>query len=187
MPTTADLKGVTLPAETLASLQADYVQRWQKLLETAANHASPGLPDRRFAHETWHDNGPFTWSAAIYLLNAEFMKKMADAVQGDARARDRVRFATEQWVDMLSPSNFLATNPEAQLRMIENADLLGLEHDRRDGDETEAVVKPGDTVPGLTVQSLFDGGHVGKVEVPLLAGVATGLHQDLAGLVDHQG
>ncbi|HEY5634154.1 MAG TPA: class I poly(R)-hydroxyalkanoic acid synthase [Burkholderiaceae bacterium] len=119
MPTTADLKGVTLPAETLASLQADYVQRWQKLLETAANHASPGLPDRRFAHETWHDNGPFTWSAAIYLLNAEFMKKMADAVQGDARARDRVRFATEQWVDMLSPSNFLATNPEAQLRMIE--------------------------------------------------------------------
>ncbi len=119
LPSGGELDAVTIPPETVTALQADYVRSWQKLLETAANHASPGLTDRRFSHETWHDNGPFTWSAAIYMLNAEFLKKMADAVQGDARSRDRVRFATEQWVDMLSPSNFLATNPEAQQRMLE--------------------------------------------------------------------
>ncbi len=119
VPKTFDLRAASIPAERMKALQQEYVQSWQRLVSTAANHAAPGLSDRRFAHESWHDNGPFTWSAAVYLLNAEFMQKMADAVQAEPQTRDRIRFATQQWVDMLSPANFLATNPEAQLRLLE--------------------------------------------------------------------
>lgn len=45
---------------------------------------------------------------------------MADAVQADAKTRERVRFAVSQWTAAMSPSNFLATNPEAQKQLIES-------------------------------------------------------------------
>jgi polyhydroxyalkanoate synthase len=57
-------------------------------------------------------------AAAAYLLNAEFMARIAELVEADPKTKDRIRFATEQWVDAASPSNFLATNPEAQQRML---------------------------------------------------------------------
>ncbi|MEK9721348.1 MAG: class I poly(R)-hydroxyalkanoic acid synthase, partial [Quisquiliibacterium sp.] len=81
-------------------MQQEYLERWQKMLADASGQAAPGLTDRRFSHETWHDNGVFTWTAALYLLNAEFMQKLADSVQGEREVRDRLRFATQQWVDM---------------------------------------------------------------------------------------
>ena len=108
-----------LAPERLARLQEEYVKRWQQLLGAASDHAAPGLTDKRFAHETWHDNGPFTWTAALYLLNSEFMQKLAESVEAEQQVRDRVRFATQQWIEMLSPANFLATNPEAQFRLLE--------------------------------------------------------------------
>ena len=125
------MKTVTIAPERLAQLQSEYTQRWQRLLETASGHAAPGLTDKRFSHSAWHDNGPFTWTAALYLLNAEFLQKMAGAVEGDKLARERVRFATQQMVDMLSPSNFVATNPEVQQKMLETRGeslRVGLEH-----------------------------------------------------------
>jgi hypothetical protein len=39
---------------------------------------------------------------------------MAEAVEGDAKTKARIRFAVQQWIDAASPSNFLALNPEAQ-------------------------------------------------------------------------
>ncbi len=125
------MSSVKIAPEALMRLQEEYMQRWQGLLTAATEHAAPGLQDKRFAHQTWHDNGAFTWTAALYLLNAEFMQKLAGAVEGERQVRDRVKFATQQWVDMLSPANFLATNPEAQLKLIETkGDSLksGLEH-----------------------------------------------------------
>ena len=110
---------LAIPPERLAALQQEYVERWQELLRSVAGQAAPGLSDKRFAHESWRESGPFAWTAALYLLNSEFMRKLADAVEGDTRGRDRVRFAVQQWVDMLSPSNFFATNPEAQRKLVE--------------------------------------------------------------------
>jgi polyhydroxyalkanoate synthase len=44
---------------------------------------------------------------------------MADAVQGDAKAKAKVRFAVEQWLAASAPSNFLALNPDAQQKAID--------------------------------------------------------------------
>lgn len=114
-----EVPSVQIAPARLAALQAEYAQRWQQMVGTIGQPATPVVSDRRFAHEAWQGNGPFAWTAALYLLNAEFMKKMADAVESDPRTQERVRFATQQWVDMLSPANFLATNPEAQKRILD--------------------------------------------------------------------
>ena len=118
-PGLPDLPEARIPPERLTELQAEYARRWQSLLSAAGHQSAPALADRRFGHESWQGNNPFSWTAALYLLNAEFLQKMADSVQSDDRTRERIRFATQQWVDMLSPSNFLGTNPEAQRKMIE--------------------------------------------------------------------
>ena len=103
--------------EALSGLQREYLQRAQSLM------ASPGATglggDKRFSHDAWQ-KGPFALAASAYLLNAEFMARIAELVEADEKTKDRIRFATEQWVDAAAPSNFLATNPEAQQRMLES-------------------------------------------------------------------
>ena len=96
--------------QRLAELQAEFLQRLQSLLGTGKAEPS----GRRFADPSWHEGGPFGWMAAMYELNSEFLSRLADSVDGDARARERIRFTTQQWIDAMSPANFLVTNPEAQ-------------------------------------------------------------------------
>ena len=104
-----------LPGDRLGEIQAEYLRRLGAL--------TSGVPvavagDRRFAADAWKQ-GPFAWVAGLYQLNAEFMQRLADAVEGDRQARERIRFATRQWIDAMSPANFLLTNPEAQQRLVE--------------------------------------------------------------------
>ena len=75
--------------------------------------------DRRFADESWGNNPVASYTAAVYLLNARTLMALADAVEGDAKTRTRVRFAVQQWIDASAPSNFLAFNAEAQKKAIE--------------------------------------------------------------------
>ncbi len=110
---------LSMPPAKLAALQEDYVRQWQDLLGRAGSKTAPALNDKRFAHAAWQENGPFAWAAALYLLNSNFMRRMADALEGDERTRERVRFMTQQWVDMLSPANFVATTPEVQRKLLE--------------------------------------------------------------------
>jgi polyhydroxyalkanoate synthase len=87
----------------LMSLQADYRAKLQKLWADFASPelAAPALSDKRFAAPAWSEQRPFAWNAALYLLNADFMRHMADAVDSDAMTRDRIRFLTQQWVDAM--------------------------------------------------------------------------------------
>jgi len=106
----------------MLSLQSEYATRLQHLWSgfLKPEGGSPALGDKRFASPAWSKQTPFAWSAALYLLNADFMQRMADAVDADAKTRERIRFFTQQWVDALSPSNFLPTNPEAQQLLLDS-------------------------------------------------------------------
>jgi polyhydroxyalkanoate synthase len=53
------------------------------------------------------------FNAAAYLLNAEFLTAMADAVEATPHQKQKIAFAVQQIVDAMSPANFLATNPSA--------------------------------------------------------------------------
>jgi polyhydroxyalkanoate synthase len=59
------------------------------------------------------------FNAAAYLLNARFLNAMADAVQAPPKAKQKITFAIQQMVDAMSPANFLATNPEAQKKIVD--------------------------------------------------------------------
>jgi polyhydroxyalkanoate synthase len=106
----------------MMALQNEYTTRLQQLWSDflRPDAAAPALTDKRFASPAWTKQAPFAWSAALYLLNADFMQRMADSVDGDARTRDRIRFLTQQWVDALSPANFLPTNPDAQQKLLDS-------------------------------------------------------------------
>ena len=104
---------------TLEGLRASYMQKAAQLWQDMASFKTPELKDRRFAAPEWSANPIAAFSAASYLLNAEFLTAMADAVTAPAREQQKIRFAVQQMVDALSPANFLATNPEAQHKLIE--------------------------------------------------------------------
>jgi polyhydroxyalkanoate synthase len=73
--------------------------------------AEPG--DKRFDHPAWSASPVYDYLRQAYLINAEYMKRMADAVPvADGQAKTRMRFMARQMIDAMAPSNFLATNPE---------------------------------------------------------------------------
>lgn len=117
--------GVAAPA--LAQLQAGYLTEattlWNQALAGMVPQAdqadAPAIGDRRFAAADWTANPQAAFMARLYLLNARTLLQLADQVQGDAKTRERVRFAVQQWVDAAAPSNFLALNPEAQRLALE--------------------------------------------------------------------
>ena len=105
-------------AEKLKTLQQNYVQEASKLW-IGGLQAPAALSDKRFGAAPWLSNPVSALTASAYLLNAKALMGMADAVQADEKTRQRVRFAVEQWVAAMSPSNYLALNPEAQQKAIE--------------------------------------------------------------------
>jgi polyhydroxyalkanoate synthase len=117
--------GLSLSPTALTDLQADYLKEaaalWNSTLERLGGQAEAAAPlrDRRFAAGDWAANPAAAFTAQTYLLNARTLMKMAEALEGDAKTKARVRFAVQQWIDAASPSNYLALNPEAQRKALE--------------------------------------------------------------------
>ncbi|GAC1406446.1 MAG: class I poly(R)-hydroxyalkanoic acid synthase [Burkholderiaceae bacterium] len=103
----------------LAKMQADYVQEFSKLLQGLATSKTPELSDKRFTTTAWQSNSLYAFNAASYLLNARFLTEMAEAVKAPPKEKQKIRFAVQQMVDAMSPANFLATNPDAQKKILE--------------------------------------------------------------------
>ncbi|MBI5789843.1 MAG: class I poly(R)-hydroxyalkanoic acid synthase [Rhodocyclales bacterium] len=109
-------------SEALKSLQQEWMGRhaqlWQAMLGKAPGQSAPQVAsapagDKRFDHPAWTESPIYDYLRQAYLINAEYMKRMADAAPvADGQAKDRMRFMTRQMVDAMAPSNYLATNPE---------------------------------------------------------------------------
>lgn len=96
-----------------------------------------GAPaDKRFRNPLWQSHPYFSFVRKQYLINADAMKRAADGLElPDETARRRVNWLTDQIVDMMSPTNFLATNPDALEKAIETEGeslVRGLENLVRD-------------------------------------------------------
>jgi polyhydroxyalkanoate synthase subunit PhaC len=103
----------------VASLQNEYFQGATRIWQDMLSMRPPELKDRRFHSTAWSENIFHSFNAAMYLLNARFMIGLVDALQADPKTRQKIRFVTQQYIDAMSPSNFLATNPAAQQKFIE--------------------------------------------------------------------
>ncbi len=133
MPATG---GASAAAQVLAQVQARYQARFQALAAavlalpasggTLPEFASPAPGDRRFASAAWREQPFFALLKQGYLLYAEYLREIAGIAPLTPEDKQRLEFATRQYLDAISPSNFLASNPDALARAVatEGASLV---------------------------------------------------------------
>jgi len=146
----------------LKGLQEQYLREATQLWNQGLSE-NPVSKDRRFAGEAWSHNPMAAFSAAIYLLNTRTLMGLADALEGDPKTRERIRFSVEQWSAASAPSNSWLLNADAQQKAIDSKGesiakgVQNLWHDMRQGhvsmtDETLFEVgKNVATTPGQVV------------------------------------
>jgi len=111
--------GASVKPDVLEKLKNEYMTEFGQLFQEFMGGKAPAVKDRRFSSEAWQGNPVSAFHAASYLLNAKFLTAMAEAVDATPHQKQKIRFAVQQIVDAMSPANFLATNPEAQAKLIE--------------------------------------------------------------------
>ena len=109
-------------AGRIGQIQADYQRRltelWMATLQRQRGEASspvvaPERGDRRFAAAEWRDQPYYDYLKQSYLLTSRYITELVEAADVDARTKRRLRFFARQLIDMISPANYAATNPEA--------------------------------------------------------------------------
>ena len=92
--------------------------------------------DRRFANPLWNTHPYFNFLKQQYLFNVEALESAVAELQDvTPLERRRIEFFTRQIIDMMAPTNFLATNPDALERALETEGeslVRGLENLVRD-------------------------------------------------------
>jgi len=107
---------------------------WQRFLNPESGPPiNPGADkDRRFAAPQWRDNPAFDLIRQSYLLASEHLLKGVETIEGlDPKQHEQLRFATRNFVDALSPSNFPLTNPVVLEKTMETRGenlVEGLKH-----------------------------------------------------------
>ena len=103
----------------------DYVTLWQnttrRIMGIGAEPViDPSSSDRRFRDDAWKENEVFDFIKQSYLLSARFVQDVVTHVDGlDPKTAQKVDFYARQFIDAMSPSNFLLTNPEVLRKTAE--------------------------------------------------------------------
>jgi polyhydroxyalkanoate synthase len=142
-----------------------YIDAQQKVLTGKLRPPEDtGPKDRRFSNPLWDEHPYFNFIKQQYLFSAEAVKNAIDQLEGlDDTDRKRLRYFSQQIVDMMSPTNFLSTNPEALSKAVEtNGQSLvdGLENLVRDIEASD-----GELLVTLADKNAFKvGGNIGTTE-----------------------
>ncbi len=97
----------------------DAGRRW-----VGSGTAEPGdkaarTTDKRFAAPEWHANPAYRTLKEMYLLASDWLLRQGEATDLDETERQRLNFHLRQFVDAMSPSLLLLSNPEALRRAME--------------------------------------------------------------------
>ena len=104
--------------ETQWNMWQDYLALWQGLVkkmmgQNAQPVVEPDASDKRFNYEAWQQNFLFDYIKQSYLIAARHTHDAVANVEGlDEQTIRKVNFFTRQFINALSPSNFVLTNPE---------------------------------------------------------------------------
>ncbi|MCF3947778.1 class I poly(R)-hydroxyalkanoic acid synthase [Acidiphilium sp. AL] len=127
--------------EAQLGLWQDYMTLWQhsarRMMGIETAPVVPSDPkDKRFRDEGWQDNEVFDFIRQSYLLSARFVQDVVKRVDGlDPKTAQKVDFYARQFVDAMSPSNFVMTNPQVLRKTMETGGenlLRGLNNLLRD-------------------------------------------------------
>ncbi|MCG9579779.1 class I poly(R)-hydroxyalkanoic acid synthase [Vibrio tubiashii] len=135
----------------LLKIQADWWQQqlqiWQNVALTANTEeivkAEKG--DKRFAHEEWQNDIFFNFIKQSYLLFSKTYLETIESIEGlDEKSKERISFFSRQAINAMSPSNYIATNPELlKLTLEQNGEnlLAGLEQLKEDVESSADILK----------------------------------------------
>jgi polyhydroxyalkanoate synthase len=104
--------------EAQTRLGSSFLDLWATTLKRAQGEpvepvAAPDPKDARFKDPEWSENPVFDFLKQAYLITSRWAEKLVDEAQGlDEHTRHKAEFYVKQLASALSPSNFLATNPE---------------------------------------------------------------------------
>ena len=110
----------------------DYLTLWSNTARRMMGGDAPAVieeprGDRRFKDDAWRENEVFDFIRQSYLLSSRYFTSVVQGTEGlDAKTAQKVDFYTRQFVDAMSPANFVMTNPEVLRRTAETggANLL---------------------------------------------------------------
>jgi len=114
--------------------------RWWGLSTGTTQDAAPNAGDKRFDAPEWNGNPVYKTLKEMYLLASDFLLRQGlEDEDMDPQERERITFHLRQFVDAMSPSLLLMSNPVALRRAMETggASLAdgarNLLHDLREG------------------------------------------------------
>ncbi|MEK0085618.1 PHA/PHB synthase family protein [Benzoatithermus flavus] len=125
------LRRLADPARALPAAADLQVKLWHSAIEAwndaakrwwgVAEAASPGLGagDKRFEAPEWQNNPVYRMLKDAYLLASDFLLKESEADDLDPKEQQRLRFHLTQFVNAMSPTLLLFSNPAALRRMME--------------------------------------------------------------------
>jgi len=125
------LRSLANPAAAMSSLAELNARAWQSAIETwseagkrwwglASGEPAAGVADKRFAAPEWQSNPAYSTLRALYLLASEWLlRQSAEAADLDPAERQRLDFHLRQFVDAMSPTLQLMSNPAALRRAME--------------------------------------------------------------------
>ena len=83
--------------------------------------SEPSISDRRFKDDSWNDNAVFDYLKQLYLILSDSILKSAEPNKNlDEHTNRKINFYTKQWIDAMSPTNFIATNPTVIKEIFES-------------------------------------------------------------------
>ena len=106
-------------------LWQDHARLWQVATQRMLGAEVPPVivaerGDRRFKDAAWDDNALFDFIKQSYLLSSKYLLQVASQRDGlNDKTQQKLAFYTRQFVEMMAPSNFLATNPEVLRETVE--------------------------------------------------------------------
>ena len=115
-----------MPTDPMAMMSAG-AEAWAKGLEAWGQMvgldtgSKAEAKDRRFSAPEWRDNPLFDQIRQSYLALSDRLLGTVDDIEGiDTESRQKLKFATRNFVDAMSPSNFAVTNPQVLKKTIES-------------------------------------------------------------------
>jgi polyhydroxyalkanoate synthase subunit PhaC len=111
-------------AKAQTELWQSHAALWQDILTKGLrpeDSKSGSSKDRRFKDEEWDKNVAFSTLKRNYLIGSEWLRKLvADQKELPRPTQKKLEFFTERFIDAVSPTNFVSTNPAVLRKTFES-------------------------------------------------------------------
>jgi polyhydroxyalkanoate synthase len=102
----------------------DASQKWFSATGSESQASAQQAParrvsDKRFSAPEWQNNPVYRTMRDVYLLASDWLLRQSNALEMDPAEHQRVNFHLRQFVDAMSPSLMLISNPEALRKAME--------------------------------------------------------------------